>query len=441
MSGNVAEPGRTSRRDDRAVSLAALHAEPELFDALARIDCGVAAGIGNPPVEMEQLRADMLLARVAWSRIAEPGDGTAGTLLAAFGAPVSLEMLVRGTSAKQLRAALAAEGAELSTRAVGDALARWLPRLDRSETLGDIERAGASGVGVVLPGDPDWPVLLDDLGMHAPTMLWVRGDARMLKLPALSVVGARAATGYGSHVTAEIVDGVCASGLTVVSGAAYGIDAVAHRTALAAGAPTVAVLAGGVDRPYPRAHEALLDRIAGVGTVCAEMVPGSAPTKWRFLQRNRLIAALSGATLVTEAGIRSGSLNTAGHAAQLGRMLGAVPGPVTSAASAGCHKLIREYDATLVTNAREACELAGVHDPLAPLETDAEEGRELPWERRVLDALPLRGARGLIELSKRSGLTPEQVRGVLAELELLGRVRKQDPSGGAPTEWALLRPQ
>lgn len=447
-----------------------LHAEPELLVSLAGLDGathgrdGAAEADAGAEAKIEQRRADTLLATIAWSRLAEPGDGVAGAMLAAFGASAALEMLVRGTTAAKLqralseprtgglegviegtaadavaRGAVSGAGTEITVRGAAEALKRWLPRLDRAETVADIERACAAGLRVLLPGDPQWPVALDDLGSHAPNLLWVRGDARSLSLPALSVVGARAASGYGAHVTAEIVDGVCAAGLAVISGAAYGVDAVAHRTALAAGTPTVAVLAGGADRVYPRAHEALLDRISGAGAVCAEMVPGSAPTRWRFLQRNRLIAALSGATLVTEAGINSGSLNTAGHAAQLGRMIGAVPGPVTSAASAGCHKLLREYGAMLVTNAREACELAGVNDELAIFGPETGEDRDGAWERRVLDALPLRGAREPSDVAKRAGLTAEQAHGVLAELELLGRVRRHDQPGGAPPRWALAK--
>lgn len=290
----------------------ALRAEPRLVELLGQLD-------GSADT-MTQQRADLMLARIAWSRIAEPGDGTAGALLSAIGAQAALKLLVEGADAGTLQRAVSAaneaSGIEFSLRAATAALGRWMPRLNRGETVLDIERAVASNVHALLRGDRLWPIMLDDLGEHAPNMLWVRGDPAHLRASALGVVGARAATGYGSHITAELVDGVCATGLAIVSGAAYGIDAVAHRTALAAGAPTIAVLAGGADRPYPRAHESLLDRISEAGAICSEMVPGSAPTRWRFLQRNRLIAALSRATLVTEAGTNSGSLNTAGQLAR-----------------------------------------------------------------------------------------------------------------------------
>src|SRR5690606_31319799 len=193
-----------------------------------------------------------------------------------------------------------------------------------------------------------------------PIALWVRGNVSTVgSLPqSISLVGARAATGYGEHVAMDASASLVDRGYTIVSGAAYGIDGMAHRAALASGGQTLAFLAGGVDRFYPSGHDALLTRIVEKGAVVSELPCGSQPTKWRFLQRNRLIAAASRATVVVEAGWRSGSLNTAGHAAALGRPLGAVPGPVTSAASAGCHRLIREFTAVCVTDAGEMAELA-----------------------------------------------------------------------------------
>jgi DNA processing protein len=156
----------------------------------------------------------------------------------------------------------------------------------------------------------------------------------------------------------EAASGLVDRGFAVVSGAAYGIDGMAHRAALASHGQTIAFLAGGVDRFYPSGHDALLSKIVESGAVVSELPMGAAPTKWRrFLMRNRLVAAVSQATVVIEAGWRSGSLNTAGQARELGRPVGAVPGPVSSAASAGCHRLIRDYGATLVTCAEEMADL------------------------------------------------------------------------------------
>lgn len=426
----------------------AMRAEPRLLELLSALEIpgqasssGVEGAGPGARETIEQRRADAMLAHIAWCRLAEPGDGVAGALISALGAGPALQLLVRGTNPKQLCAVANEAGVPLAGKAAHEALGRWLPRLNRGETVADIERAAAAGMSVLFPGDSVWPTALDDLGDHRPSMLWVRGNVRHLSSIALGVVGARAATGYGSHVTAEIVDGVCAAGVTIVSGAAYGIDAVAHRTALAAETPTIAVVAGGADRPYPQAHSTLLERISGAGAVCSEMIPGAAPTRWRFLMRNRIIAALSQATLVTEAGLNSGSLNTSSHAAEIGRPLGAVPGPVTSAASAGCHRLIRDYAAVLVTNSRDALELLGLNDELAVFSDDESETRDGAWERKVLDAIPLRGGRELSEIVRRAGLTAEQVRGVLAELELLQRVQRHDSPGDAPPKWSLVRRQ
>ena len=380
---------------------------------------------------------DALFARVVWSRLIEPGDAVAGTLIEALGASPALEMLAGVEAPRRLLESAASAGVEMTPRVLAAAIARWRPRLDRAATAADLDRAVTAGLQVIAPESALWPAALNDLGVHAPQLLWVRGDATSLARTGLAVVGARACTGYGTSVTAELVDCAGTAGFSIVSGAAYGIDAVAHRAALATGAPTIAVLAGGADRAYPASHEKLLDRIAAGGAVCSEMVPGAAPTRWRFLQRNRSIAALATAVLVTEAGMRSGSLNTAGHAAELGRNLGAVPGPVTSAASAGCHRLIREYGATLVSNADELREFLGVGDAAGQV-LDSLSERQSAAHRRVLDALPLRGHRRAEDVALAAGLVVEEVRAVLAELELLGFALRVETDRGSP-HWRLVR--
>src|SRR5690606_5565399 len=199
------------------------------------------------------------------------------------------------------------------------------PRMRHQAVVEALTGAVEVGARLLLPGDPDWPHRLDDLEAHAPLVLWVRGDVSLLStVDSIGIVGARAATGYGEHVTAELSGSLAADGTVVVSGGAYGVDGAAHRAALGVGGRTIALLAGGVDRPYPAGHRELFDRIIASGALVAETPCGTAPTKWRFLARNRLIAALGAATVVVEAGWRSGSLNTAGHAAALGRPLGAV---------------------------------------------------------------------------------------------------------------------
>jgi DNA processing protein len=286
------------------------------------------------------------LARAIWSTIIEPGDQDTGELIADLDAANALEAVLNG------------ESDSLDEERFRSLRERVLPKFSTRAVEMAFRSAARFGAELITPEHPHWPTRMNDLGHSAPVALWARGNAELLvDEVSTAIVGARAATGYGEHVTMEIAAGLVGRGHTIVSGAAYGIDGMAHRAALASSGRTVAYLAGGVDRFYPSGHDALLSRIVETGVVASELPCGSAPTRWRFLMRNRLIAASTKATLVVEAGWRSGSLNVAGHAVAIGRPLGAVPGPVTSAASAGCHRLIRECGAIVVTNADEAAEL------------------------------------------------------------------------------------
>ena len=367
-------------------------------------------------------------ARAAWSRVAEPGDGDAGRLVASLGAERALDAVMRE-----------ADRDDGTAPVLGDeyaaAVARWRSRLGMPELLLALRQAARFGASLVIPSDPDWPTRLDDLGDNTPHALWVRGDRTVLgRLErSIAIVGARAATGYGEHVTVEAAAGLVDRGFAVISGAAYGIDGVAHRAALASGGDTVAFLAGGVDRFYPAGHEQLLGRIVERGAVVSEVPCGVAPSRWRFLQRNRLIAATAGATVVVEAGWRSGSLNTAHHALDLGRPVGVVPGPVTSSASAGCHRLLREAPVVCVTGAAEMAELVpGAASerswPEAPVDD-----RMSGTRTRLIDALSQRTARTPAALAAISGLAPDRIRAELGLLELEGAVRER------PTGWVRAR--
>jgi DNA processing protein len=359
-------------------------------------------------------------ARARWSAVAEPGDADAGRLLAAVGAVRAAELLAAGATASTLD--------DIAGGQFAEAIDRWRPRIRQVDTALHLRQAQRFGARLVIPGDAEWPTSLDDLGVHAPAALWVRGDAGMLARleRSVAIVGARAATGYGEHVTIEAASGLVDRGFAIVSGAAFGIDGAAHRAALASGGSTIAFLAGGVDRFYPSAHETLLTRIVDRGAVVSEVPLGTAPTKWRFLQRNRLIAAAARATVVVEAGWRSGSLNTAGHAAQLGRPLGAVPGPVTSSASAGCHRLIREYDAVCVTTAQEMVELVEPSDAPTLFSGDPS-----PERTRVLDALTRTG-RYVPQIAAICGMSVDAVRAELGMLELDGL------AVAGPTGWRRM---
>jgi DNA processing protein len=364
-----------------------------------------------------------VFARAAWTVIAEPGDRIVGELIGALGAPAALSMVIDRRPARDIAAALGeVDQAAISADEIGAGLERWMPRLASSTVQRALGQAARFSVRLLVPGDADWPAGANDLGQHGPTALWLRGRVEAVRQldRSIALVGARAATGYGEHITMEASAGLVDRGYAIVSGAAYGIDGMAHRAALASKGTTIAFLAGGLDRFYPSGHDALLTRVVDEGAVLSEVPCGVPPTKWRFLQRNRLIAAMSLATVVLEAGWRSGSLNTAGHAGTLGRPVGAVPGPVTSAASAGCHRLIRENRALCVTNADEMAALA----PLGPIvEREAGHSAHSSEASRLLDSMSARSPRAVDDIARRSGLGTDTVQSLLGTLELDGAVR------------------
>jgi DNA processing protein len=229
-----------------------------------------------------QATADRL-ARAAWSGIAEPGDGVAGTVVAAMGAARALQAVIERWEAPRLLEQV--DG--LSLEAISVALDRWRPRIDSTAVVRALRQAERYRLRLLVPDDPEWPASLNDLGEHAPLALWVRGRLSALSAldSSIALVGARAATGYGEHITMEASAGLVDRGYAIVSGAAYGIDGMAHRAALASSGTTIAFLAGGVDRFYPSGHESLLTRIVETGAVVSELPCGAPPTKWRFLQR------------------------------------------------------------------------------------------------------------------------------------------------------------
>jgi DNA processing protein len=301
-----------------------------------------------------------------------------------------------------------------------------------------LRAAEVVGARLLIPEDDDWPVgpfMAFTRQAHghlaAPLGLWVRGPGRLAELAerSVAIVGSRAATGYGNHVAHSLGFGVTELGATVVSGAAFGIDGAAHRGALAAEGPTVAVLARGVDRAYPAAHAQLLRRIACEGLVVSEYPPGAVPARHRFLVRNRIIAGLSAGTVVVEAGWRSGARRTASDAELLGRPVMAVPGPVTSALSVGCHRLLREPGTIAVTTAEEVLEEVGrIGVDLAPVPVGDGPARATDGlsatQLRVHEALPGHGIQDVGRLSVESGLPVEVVRAALRWLARAGLVER-----------------
>ncbi|WP_144659994.1 DNA-processing protein DprA [Paenarthrobacter nicotinovorans] len=372
-------------------------------------------------------------ARAALARLMEPQDSVGLALVQVAGAVDALgvatgELRTGPALEQEISAVLRDAGGPASWPGLQDSLKRWAPRVADLAPERDLETMRRLGGRLIIPGDDLWPEQLSDLGLQEPLCLWWRGHEQELPSAphSIALVGSRDSTGYGASVTGDFAYGLAQRGFSVVSGGAYGIDAHAHRGALnggVAGLPTIAVMAGGVDRFYPSGNEDLLRAVCTQGAVISEVPPGSAPTRYRFLQRNRLIAALASVTVVVEARWRSGALNTAHHAESIGRVVAAVPGSIHSAHSAGCHRLLREGGAVCVTDVGEIAELAG-----AIGESDAGDKDEaaavhdgLSLEDLILlDALPLRSSSSVEKLSVVAGLSPVAVRAGLGRLGLLG---------------------
>jgi DNA processing protein len=345
-------------------------------------------------------------ARVALSFLAKPGDPLLG---AALRTRTAIELLALVTGADTNGEALLAGQAE--DAALHRAMQRWRDRLGEIPSAARLAAWQDGGYRLVVPGDSEWPTQLDDLGDARPLLLWLRGtaDLRLTCVNSVAVVGSRAATGYGSHVAVEMAAVLAEHGVGVVSGGAYGIDSGAHRGALAADGDTVAVLAGGLSFGYPRGNSALFAAIAEQGVLISECPPDAGPTRPGFLVRNRIIAALSRGVVVVEAALRSGALNSARHARELCRPVMAVPGPVTSEYSAGCHELIRDYGAMLVSCAADVLGHVSLADDGAALagpRSGPATPRDLldPAAVAVLEEVPVRGGRGPASIAVRAGV-------------------------------------
>jgi len=389
---------------------------------------------------------DVLLARAYLSRVAEPACIPVWDLVRREGPLHAAAAIQRGDVPPEVAAATSA-------------------RRHSADPGADLEAAVRHGLRLVVPESEDWPhfalAALDAAvlrrlpsyrsGTHRhhesgepvpPLALWVKGggDLASAGVRGVAMVGSRAATPYGEHVTAELSYGLAARGFDIVSGGAFGIDAVAHRGALSAEGQTILVSAGGLDRPYPPSNATLYDRVAESGVLVSESPPGAAPQRHRFLTRNRLIAALSTGTVVVEAAARSGALSTARHCRVLGRMLMAVPGPVSSPMSAGCHALLRRDGpdrALLVASIDDVLEAVGTagegldrpirsDDRIAANVLRSRIDRLDPRARRVFDGIPVRRRAREDELARRCGLPVVEVIRALPVLRLVGLVESTD---------------
>lgn len=365
---------------------------------------------------------DERVARAGLTRLAEPGDPRVASAIEQVGAVRLFDNTVGGDGD------------------LGDDAAVRLPGLDPEREL---ERAATLGIRFVIPGDAEWPTQLDDLAHSGqvanlggpPIGLWVRGPLRLEQLgDSVAVVGSRSSTTYGESVARELGAGVARAGRCLVSGAAFGIDQAAHRGALAMDGPSVAVLACGTDRVYPAAHRDLITHLGQTGAVVSELPLGCAPLRLRFLARNRIIAALTTGTVIVEAALRSGALNTASWAQSLSRPLLGVPGPVTSASSQGVHHWIRIGAASLVTGPQDVLEILGasgehlLEEPRGPeRRRDALRSRH----RQVLEAVPIHQPAPLASIASTAGIGLMDTQKALSYLADREFVRQE------PTGWRL----
>jgi DNA processing protein len=352
---------------------------------------------------------DEVRARVLLLHASEPGSKSLGAFVREHGAPDAVEFI------------RAAQG---PTR-MSEAMARRVAAVDIDAVLQRLDELATS---IVLPGSPQWPTQLDDLGVAAPLALLVRGvlPLRLAASRSVAIVGARASTEYGERIAAGLAADLSDVGWTVVSGAAYGIDAAAHRGALAVGGDTIAVVASGIDVVYPAAHDRLFANILDRGALVSESPPGQRPTRAGFLARNRIIAALTAGTVVVEAAHRSGALNTATWAAGLARHVMAVPGPVTSTASAGCHQLVRDHVANLVTSGSDVIDLVGAlpdTELARPMDHSLVLDDLTASAALVFEALPARGGSSAEAIATTTGLRTDEVVTALGQLLLTGVVR------------------
>ena len=321
--------------------------------------------------------------------------------------------MIEGFGPATIRAHLATIRSD--ARSIDDGIPAGAFQRARSSALDSLALAARAGARLLVDGDADYPESLHALE-HPPVALWVLGDIGVVRgYPTVSIVGTRDCTPYGERVTREISGTLARAGATIVSGMARGIDAMAHRAALEVGGRTAAVLGTGVDVPYPASHRALHRQIRDSGVVLSESPPGTHASPGCFPQRNRIIAALGAATIVVEAGVKSGALITAEQVKAINRDLGVIPGPIDSPTSVGSNELMRD-GAHPITCVADALALVGLSQP-----RPAKARLESPTERTVWTALA-RPAADFDVLCARSGLPARTCFEVVTALELRGLV-------------------
>jgi len=276
------------------------------------------------------------LARVAWATALEPGDQRAGRLIAKYGAVEALDRLVAGQSAHM----------EWGNRI--------LDRLSAADVVSALAVSLDRGFVVVTPASNSWPQRLESLTSAAPVALWLRGDGSLLPEATIAITGSRDSSEHGRRVCAELASGLASRGHVVFSGAGYGIDTVALISALEAGGRTIALLASGLNQPFPSGNVDLLEDIAENGAIVTERAPNTKPRDWRFLRRNQLLGTIAAKCIVVEASARSGAIVTAEAALAAGLPVGVVAGPADNPATAGSNRLLREARVVPIASVEEA---------------------------------------------------------------------------------------
>ncbi|MEO0049021.1 MAG: hypothetical protein RL556_353 [Actinomycetota bacterium] len=378
-------------------------------------------------VEDHQVEA---FAAAAISHFTEPADRFSGALAAYLGYPVLLAAILNHWSEQEIAHGLGdnlSEIEELFNCRVGqlwsDALQRWLPRLNSNQVRNQLQVAASLGGKLIDQNSSFYVEKLQALGWAKPHVIWLRGNPQVLEYQtSLALVGSRIMSSYGQRVAVDIAATCSDYQVTTISGGAFGVDAMVHRASLEQNSPTIAVMAGGLDGLYPRGNSELFAKLLEANAIIAEVPPGVTPAKWRFLQRNRIIAALSDATVVVEAGIRSGSISTAKHAIELARQVGVVPGSIYDSAVAGCLKLLRENPESVsaISRPEDAMELVGISTSKFELDSTNYLGA---LETRALDAF---GSRALtpLDVQRIAGLTTNESMTALGSLELLGMLER-----------------
>ena len=382
---------------------------------------------------------DIRTARAGLTQIIEPADSLGAHAVEAWGPLRVVEIIFGSTPTQQDWVTLSAldpgdgKFTSMLRNKLGDAIQRWRRRREYYQPQAALNYMKTLGGRFIIPEDENWPTALADLGDSIPLGLWALGSPEFPPYDrAVSIVGSREATPYGEKATTIFVDKARELGLTVISGGAYGIDAHAHRAALDThdtGLPTIAVLAGGLDRLYPAGNTELQRQIAARGLLITEMPPGMRPNRYRFLNRNRLIAALSATTIVIEARYRSGALSTANHAHDLGRTVAAVPGPINVPTSAGCHRMIKETPTLLIDDPEDLATLYNVGSSTSQRTPVADDQRDYDSlgleEMLVYEALPVNSRTNLSTLSSLTGLGVPQLAAILTRLERAGLAEAQ----------------